>query len=113
VLGDVVEGGFKIGPKGSGGQQFLLSVKVPTHDINDGCCLFLALLGVELYLRVGDLYDVVDILIANEEKLDIAEVLLVDVQFLVDDGVDFEEGALFIGEFLVVCVGGGVLSGLW
>ena len=57
---------------------------------------------VEIDDCVVDLNDLVDVLIANEQKFDVLEVLLIDLQLLVDQVVELKQGPLLINQLLVV-----------
>ena len=60
------------------------------------------LLLVEIDDGVVDLNDLVDVLIADEQKFDVLEVLLIDLQLLVDQVVELKQGPLLINQLLVV-----------
>lgn len=84
MLGDNVEDGLQIRPVAVGGQQFLLAIGVLIHDVDHRRPSFLFLLFVKINDSVVDFNDLVDILIAYEQKFDVLEILAIDLQFLVD-----------------------------
>ena len=64
---------------------------------------------VEINDSIVDFDDLVDILIAYEQKLDVLEILLIDLQFLVDESVELKQRALLVNQFLIVYMAAWVL----
>lgn len=84
MLRDNVKDGLQIWFVAVCCQQFFLAVAVLIHDVYHRSSSLLFLFLVKINNSIVDFNNFVDILIAYEQKFDILEVLLIDLQFLVD-----------------------------
>lgn len=87
---DNVENGLQVRSEAISRQQFFLSIDVLIHDIDQRRSSFLFLFLIKIDNSVANLNNLIDVLIPYEQKLDILEILLIDLQLLIDQVIELK-----------------------